>query len=55
MNSYGDKFYIETIELNKIYKFVVQNYFIRSHLVAQIIVTSVVVCKPTAGRRSAPA
>ena len=40
MNSYGDKFYIEIIEINNIYNFVVQNYFIRSHLGAQIIVTS---------------
>ena len=40
MNSYGDKIYIEIVEINKMYNFVVQNYFIRSHLGAQIIVTS---------------
>ena len=40
MNLYGDKLYIKIIELNKIYNFVVQNYFIRSHLGTQIIVTS---------------
>ena len=37
MNLYGDKLYIEIIELNNIYNFVVQNYFIQSHLGAQII------------------
>ena len=40
MNIDGDKLYIKIIEINNIYNFVVQNYFIRNHLGAQIIVTN---------------
>ena len=40
MNSDGDKLYIEIVDLDEIYNFLVQNYFIRSHFGAQIIVTS---------------
>ena len=40
MNSDGDKFYIKIVDLDKIYKFVVQIFYSRSHLEAQIINTN---------------
>ena len=40
MNLYGNKLYIKIVDLDEIYNFLVQNYFIQSHLGAQIIVTS---------------
>ena len=40
MNLDGDKLYMKIINLDEIYNFLVQNYFIQSHLGAQIIVTS---------------
>jgi hypothetical protein len=35
MNSDEDKIYMKIVAFNKIYNFVVQNFFISSHLVAQ--------------------
>ena len=40
MNSDGDKLYMKIVELDEIYKFVVQIFFIWSHLGAQIIDTN---------------
>ena len=40
MNWDVDKLYTKIVNLNEIYNFVVQNFFIRSHLGAQIIDTN---------------
>jgi len=37
MNSDGDKLYMRIVDLDEIYNFVVQTFFIWSHLSAQII------------------
>ena len=37
MNLDGDKLYIKIVDLDEIYNFVVQTFFIWSHLGAQII------------------
>ena len=40
MNSDEDKLYIKIVDLDEIYNFVVQNFFIWSYLGAQIIDTN---------------
>ena len=40
MNLDGDKLYIKIVDLDEIYNFIVQIFFIQSHLGAQIINTS---------------
>ena len=40
MNSDEDKLYIKIVDLDEIYNFVVQNFFIWSHLGAQITDTN---------------
>ena len=40
MNLYGDKFCMKIVDLDKIYNFVVQTFFIWSNLSAQIIDTN---------------
>ena len=41
MNLDGDKLYIKIIDLDEIYNFVVQTFFIWSHLGAQMIIKSI--------------
>ena len=40
MNLDGDKLYIKIVDLDEIYNFIVQTFFIQSHLGAQIINTN---------------
>ena len=40
MNSDGDKLYMKIVDLDEIYNFIVQIFFIWSHLGAQIIDTN---------------